>query len=138
MTDLIRQKQDQLKECLHSMGSVLVAFSSGVDSTFLLKMAHEVLGDHAVAVTARSGIFPSREYEQACAFCKKKGSVISSWIPTLCPWKDFAKILQTGAITANAPSFSLFPGLPWNRGFRVWRKDPTWMTWKITVQECGL
>lgn len=73
MTDLIRQKQDQLKECLHSMGSVLVAFSSGVDSTFLLKMAHEVLGDHAVAVTARSGIFPSREYEQACAFCKKEG-----------------------------------------------------------------
>ncbi|MDE6917847.1 MAG: ATP-dependent sacrificial sulfur transferase LarE [Lachnospiraceae bacterium] len=62
----------QLKSLLQKLGSVAVAFSSGVDSTFLLKVAHEVLGDRAVAVTAKSCVFPQRESCEADAFCERE------------------------------------------------------------------
>jgi uncharacterized protein len=52
---------------------VAVAFSSGVDSTFLLKTAHDVLGDQVIAVTAKSCSFPKRELDEATEFCKKEG-----------------------------------------------------------------
>ena len=56
-----QEKYNDLKEYLRSLGSVAVAFSSGVDSTFLLRVAHDVLGDRAIAVTAVSCSFPERE-----------------------------------------------------------------------------
>ncbi len=68
--DTLQQKEQTLKEYLQGLGSVVVAFSSGVDSTFLLKMAHDVLGDRAIAVTAQSCSFPQRELEEARAFCQ--------------------------------------------------------------------
>ena len=67
------EKLSALKDYLKSLGSVAIAFSSGVDSTFLLKVAHQVLGDNAVAVTAVSCSFPKRERDEAEAFCKKEG-----------------------------------------------------------------
>ena len=53
------EKRNQLKEFLLSQGSLAVAFSGGVDSTFLLKVAHNTLGDKCVAVTASSCSFPN-------------------------------------------------------------------------------
>lgn len=66
------EKLANLKVYLRNLGSVAVAFSSGVDSTFLLKVAHEVLGDRAVAITAKSCVFPDRESFEADAFCRKE------------------------------------------------------------------
>ena len=69
----MNKKLEALQEYLKELGSVAIAFSSGVDSTFLLKVAHDVLGDQVIAVTAQSCSFPKRELEEAKAFCKKEG-----------------------------------------------------------------
>ena len=69
----MNDKLEFLKNYLKDLGSVAVAFSSGVDSTFLLKVAHDVLGDNAIAVTAQSCSFPKRELTEAEEFCRQNG-----------------------------------------------------------------
>lgn len=69
----IDAKLKLLKYRLGKMKSIAVAFSGGVDSTFLLKVAHDVLGDGVVAITARSQSFPDREFNEAKEFSGKIG-----------------------------------------------------------------
>ena len=71
--DELHQKYQALKDNLKSLGGAVIAFSSGVDSTFLLKTAHDVLGNKTIAVTARSCSFPKRELDEAEQFCKQQG-----------------------------------------------------------------
>lgn len=71
--DVLHQKKQALEDYLRGLGSVAIAFSSGVDSTFLLKVAHDLLGEKAIAVTARSCSFPKRELDEATAFCAAEG-----------------------------------------------------------------
>ncbi len=72
--DHLLKKYDELKDYIRSFGSVVVAFSSGVDSTFLLSAAKEALGDkNVMAVTASSCSFPLRELEEAKSYCKQLG-----------------------------------------------------------------
>jgi len=67
------EKYHQLKDYLSSLGSVAVAFSSGVDSTFLLFAAKDALKDKVIAVTASSCSFPKRELDEATNYCKENG-----------------------------------------------------------------
>lgn len=69
----LQEKHDKLIAQLKGALSAAVAFSGGVDSTLLLYVAHEVLGDKVVALTGRAPMIPEREIEQARAFCEEHG-----------------------------------------------------------------
>lgn len=73
MTEELKQKYENLKTYFKNLGSAVIAFSSGVDSTFMLKAAYEALGKNVIAVTACSHFFPVREKDEAEDFCKKLG-----------------------------------------------------------------
>lgn len=73
MNQTITEKYTYLQDYLKSLGSKAVAFSGGVDSTFLLRVAHDVLGDNVLAVTAASCSFPERELREAKKFCEENG-----------------------------------------------------------------
>lgn len=60
---MLNEKLHQLRHIIASMDSVLVAFSGGIDSSLVLKAAHDALGDRVLAVTAVSPTFPEIELE---------------------------------------------------------------------------
>jgi uncharacterized protein len=66
-------KKENLIHYLEKLDSLLVAFSGGVDSTFLLALSHQTLMDKVVAVTESSTTYPSREREEAIKFTKDRG-----------------------------------------------------------------
>lgn len=66
-------KVQKLTTRLASLESALIAFSGGVDSTFLLKIAAEVLEDKLTAVTSHSEVTPPGDFENACAFAESLG-----------------------------------------------------------------
>ncbi|MDH5667112.1 MAG: ATP-dependent sacrificial sulfur transferase LarE [Nitrospira sp.] len=70
----LQHKLDELRAVLSDMGSVLVAYSGGIDSTVVLKVAHEQLGEHAVGVTAVSPTFPSVELDTAIRVAQEIGA----------------------------------------------------------------
>ena len=68
-----KKKKENLIAYLRGLDSLVVAFSGGVDSTFLLAVAHEVLGGKALAATASSKTYPIREQDEAVQFAKERG-----------------------------------------------------------------
>jgi pyridinium-3,5-biscarboxylic acid mononucleotide sulfurtransferase len=70
----IDEKFQKLKDNITKLESVAIAYSGGVDSTFLLKVAFDLLGENVIAVTAKSSTYPIRELNAATTFAKKIGA----------------------------------------------------------------
>lgn len=62
-----------LKRSINKMGSAVIAFSGGLDSSFLLKVSHDILGENALAVTATSQTYPLWEFEEAVKIAEDIG-----------------------------------------------------------------
>jgi len=72
----VDKKYEKLKNIIKEMGEIVVAYSGGVDSTFLLKVAKDVLGDKVLGVLATSPTYPSREYKKAVEIASQIGAKI--------------------------------------------------------------
>jgi len=70
---LLQEKYELLKDIIEKKKSAAIAFSGGVDSTFLLRVAKEVLGDKLIAVTATSSTYPERELKEAIKYAEDIG-----------------------------------------------------------------
>lgn len=64
-------KLNELKNYIKKLNKVMVAFSSGVDSTFLLKIARDTIGENACAITIKAPTIPKKELIEAKEFCNK-------------------------------------------------------------------
>ena len=73
LSPALKRKFYQLQAYIRTLNSLVVACSGGVDSTLLLAVAHEVLGDRVLAVTGADVSVPSREVEFVRTFCAARG-----------------------------------------------------------------
>jgi len=70
----LAEKYDRLTTILNDMGSVVIGYSGGVDSTLLLKIASSALGPKALAVIGQSATYPTKEFEEAVALARQMGA----------------------------------------------------------------
>ncbi|MCX5657941.1 MAG: ATP-dependent sacrificial sulfur transferase LarE, partial [Candidatus Omnitrophica bacterium] len=112
------QKLNKLTVILKKMGKVVVAFSGGVDSSLLLKVAVDSLGKEKVlAVTVRSPVHPEREYKEARKLSRRLGIVHIAIKVDLLKNKRFLKNPFNRCFHCKKEIFSILKSSAENRGF---------------------
>ena len=124
----VNEKYVYLQDYLRSLGSVAVAFSSGVDSTFLLKVSHDVLGERAIAVTAASCSFPRRKLKEAEVFCRQNGIRHIVCQSEELDIEGFRQNPKTAAICASMSCLKRSGQSQGSTALLPWRRAPIWMT----------
>ncbi len=120
----LQDKYKNLQDILYDMQSVLIGFSGGIDSTFLLKVAHDLLGDGALAATANSATLTPSELVEAKRIAKDIGApheVI--WSDELA-CADFVKNPPERCYHCKKIRFSIFKKLQVERSLK-WIADGT-------------
>lgn len=120
----MRRKLAELEERLREMVRVLVAYSGGVDSTFLLRVAHDTLGREAAAVVASSAAYAAEETEHALRTARRLGVEV---IPLLTRETEEAGYRANGAdrcYHCKAHLYGAFVRLARERGY-PWVVDGT-------------
>jgi pyridinium-3,5-biscarboxylic acid mononucleotide sulfurtransferase len=112
----LEEKEQRLEELLKGMAPVIVAFSGGVDSSYLAYKAHQVLGSKALAVTAESASVPSQQRRMAAQIVSQFG--INHRIV-------YSRELERAEYSAN----------PSNRCYYC--KDELFTILRAVAQECG-
>ena len=132
----MNKKLEALQEYLKELGSVAIAFSSGVDSTFLLKVAHDVLGDQVIAVTAQSCSFPKRELEEAKAFCKKEGIKHIICESEELQIEGFSHNPKNRCYLCKHELFEKIGNIAKENNIKYVAEVPIWMTTAIIARDC--
>jgi uncharacterized protein len=87
----ISGKMEMLKSLIRGYDSLSVAFSGGVDSTFLLAFSHSILGENVQAIISKTPLFSEFEEESAMAFIRQTGIVCQDVTPDVMANGDFIK-----------------------------------------------
>ncbi|MCA9771681.1 MAG: ATP-dependent sacrificial sulfur transferase LarE [Myxococcales bacterium] len=113
----VARKHERLKERLRELGSVVVGFSGGVDSGVLVQVAHEALGNRALAVTASSATLPQAEFEAAGRVAREIGAAHVVLESHEIERGDFAKNLGNRCYFCKSELFELLGAEAARRGF---------------------
>ena len=125
------KKEEDLKAYFRQLKSVAVAFSGGVDSTYLLKTAHDTLGDQVIAVTAKSCSFPERELKEAIHFCEKEGIRHFVCESEELDIEGFSHNPRTDVISVSTSCLRRSSTSQRSRRSHISQKAPIWMTTEI-------
>jgi uncharacterized protein len=112
-------KLEQLEALLKGYGSAAVAYSGGVDSTFLFAVAHRVLGDRALGVIGRSPTYPKRELEDAIRMATEMGAKFEVVDTCEMDNPDFASNPSNRCFFCKSNLFEVVGGVAEKHGIRV-------------------
>ena len=117
--NILIDKYDILKKAIASYREVAIAFSAGVDSTFLLHTAKEVLGDKVLAITAKSVLMPALEEDEAEAYCQKNDIRQIVFTPDVFAVEGFADNPPERCYLCKKQLFSQMKEIAENEGVRM-------------------